>query len=131
MTLENKSFDAKLVELNAQLKSIQDQITKVEKSKQEAIKEMASNQRGFFLTRNSIPLDEVSLEKYNGIYFIVAKDAEFEYVMRLTKEQAEVLADDLDHEFGKELVDNILQKEIINNMFNPLFKNIKTNERLN
>jgi hypothetical protein len=122
MTLENNAFDKRLVELNAQLVEIQKAIETIEKAKHEYIYE---NKRKKFLIDNSIELKEVILEVHDGNYFIVAKDDTFEYVLRLTKDQAEYLADDLDEELSNELDTQLNQgSSMVQDMLNPIFKNI-------
>jgi len=122
MKINNENFDAKLIELNAKIAELQREVKAVENQKQNYI--LNNNARKSFLLENSIDFKNVKLEKHDGVYFIIAEDDTFEYVLRLNKGQAEQLADDLDHQLGKDLVDGLVQKEIISNMFNPLFLNI-------
>jgi hypothetical protein len=126
MTMENQSFDKKLVELTATLIDTQSKIKEVESAKKKYIESIG---RKDFLLKNSISIDEVKLEKHDGVYFIVASDPKFEYVMRLDRKQAAVLADDLDHELRLDLAaevkaktDKQFQAALIHNLFDPLFK---------
>ena len=122
MESKNKDFDKRLLELNKKIIEIQKEINQVEQEKE---KHFTKNvYRKEFLLKNSIPLTEARIEKYDQTYFIVVKDDKFEYVVRLTKDQAAHLADELDHELSKELVDALIQKEVVGNIFNPLFFNL-------
>jgi hypothetical protein len=122
MNSKNQNFDNRLAELKNELSKIQKEIKQVEEEKD---KHLANNAyRKEFLLQNSIPLTEARIEKYDQTYFIVVKDDKFEYVVRLTKDQAAYLADELDHELNKELIDALIQREVVGNMFNPLFFNV-------
>lgn len=125
MKSDNQNLDKRLSELRSELTKIEKEIKNIEEEKQKQI--LNTRQRKEFLLQNSLPLMQVTVEKYDQTYFIVVKDDKFEYVVRLTKDQAAYLADDLDHELSKDLIDNLIQKEVVGNMFNPLF--FKSNEK--
>ena len=120
MTTPNQDFDKKLNELKSQLIKVQEEIKKVEKEKEEerAIK----NYRTDFLNNNSVFVKEVSLEFNDNHFFIIGKDKDLAYILKLEKKEAEKLADYLDYELGKAQINNLLEREIIENMFGPLFK---------
>ena len=125
--MKYEDFDKVLTELNLKLTEIQNQIAEVNKAKEKIAK--ASDARKDFLLRSSIPLHEATLEVYDNNFFIIGKDDSFTYAMRLTKEQAEYLADSFDEELGKAHVDSLFNKEITKNLFNPIFKNVNINEK--
>jgi hypothetical protein len=120
--MQDKDFDKVLEELNLKLFDIQNQIAEVKKSKEDFKK--AGSLRKDFLLRNSIPLAEVVLEVYDDNFFVIGTDNSFTYAMRLTKEQAEHIADSFDSELGKYHIDKLLSKEIVGNSINPILRNI-------
>jgi uncharacterized protein YjcR len=119
MTLQNQSFDKRLVELKSKITEIEREIKAVELEKDHYIKNLSNRKQA--LLANSVVLDDAALEVYDGTYFLVFKDKDFEYVARLTKDQAAYLADDLDSELGKAHVDSLFQHQMVNNMFNGMF----------
>lgn len=125
--MQNKDFDTVLKELNLKLSEIQNQITEVKKAKDDFLK--AGNARKDFLLRNSIPLREVTLEVYDDNFFVIGSDGSFTYAMRLTKDQAEYIADSFDAELGKAQIDKLLSKEITKNLINPILKKSNINEK--
>lgn len=125
--MQNKDFDTVLKELNFKLSEIQNQILEVKQAKEDFLK--AGSARKDFLLRNSIPLKETALEVYDQNFFVIGSDGSFTYAMRLTKEQAEYLANSLDAELGKAQIDNLLSKEITKNLINPILKKSNINEK--
>ena len=121
MPSNSEDFDKKISELKSQVSFLQKQIEETEKAK----KDYTSNAlRADFLLRNSVVLNDARLEVYDGNYFIVGQDDAFTYAMRLTKNQAEYLADDLDAQLGKAHIDSLFQKNIVSNMVDPYIKKI-------
>lgn len=125
--MQNKDFDKVLQELNSKLSEIQKEITEVKKAKEDFAK--AGNLRKDFLLKNSIPLADVSLEVYDDNFFVIGSDGSFTYAMRLTKEQAEYIADSFDAELGKAHVDKLLNREIAKNLITPVLRNVNINEK--
>lgn len=132
MNTENQSFDTQLGSLNAQISKLQAEIEKISKAKADAEKaakvkaDYNSNKdhRKDTLIRHSVELEDIKLEMIDGIYFIIGKDDSFEYVLRLTTDQAAVLADDLDDELSSELQSKIDNFDMVKDMFAPLFQNL-------
>jgi hypothetical protein len=120
--MEHEDLDKVLAELNLKLNEIQNQISEVRKAKESLSK--AKTARADFLSKNSIPLSEATLEVHGGNYFIVGKDETFTYVMNLTKSQAEYLADSLDSELGKAQIEQLLASEIVRSSFESIFKDL-------
>lgn len=122
------SYDKKLEDLELELAYTQKRIQalKKEKAAQEAIEKKDN------LIRNSVKLNEVELERHDDQFFIVAKDSHFNYVIRLDKYQAEVLADALDYELSlkeevktPEISDEEFITDLIQNLFRPIIDNTK------
>lgn len=127
---EDNYFENELEKLNLERVKIDERILKL-RSEQVAARKAAEERqkhanavdeiRKEFLFANSVPLNEATVEVHNGYYFIVATDDSFSYVIRLNPDQAEHLADELDHEIKKE-VDRIQGEfSIVNNLFKDMF----------
>jgi hypothetical protein len=122
MKPENQNLDNRLTQLKSELSKLQQEINEIENKKAQF--DQYKHKRKEALLANSVKLESASLEVYDNMYFLIFKDDTFEYVARLTSEQAAYLADDLDHELGKAHIDQIFKKEMLNNMLNPIFKNM-------
>ena len=126
MKLENQSFDKKLAELRMQIATIQSEIQTVEKEKQTYINNLGKRKEE--LLANSVALDEIGVEVHDGIFFLVFKDDDFEYVARLTKDQAEHFADELDDQINDQInhftdnelsLNNVLMNNFLNSLYAP------------
>jgi hypothetical protein len=115
MDTPDQTHDKKINELKLQIERLQQEVHRAEKEKEK-------ESRFDFLVKNSTPMSAISLEYHNGLFFILGNDNKNTYAMRLSKEQAEVLADDLDHELGKTKVDELFQSEMVRRLISPFLK---------
>lgn len=121
MKLENQSFDKKLAELKMLIATTQSEIMAVEKEKEAYIKNLGKRKQE--LLENSVVLSEAHVEVHDGMIFLVFKDKDFEYVARLTEEQAGHFADELDDELNK-ITENKFDFKLSDSLMNDIFKSI-------
>lgn len=118
------NFDKKLAELNFELEKIQKEIKNVTELRQKLDTEKES--RKAFLQDNSICLKDLKLDVVDNVFYLSGVDSDqYHYIIRFNKDEAAIIADDLDAELTKSLQKDKLSKILSNDIFNQAFFNIK------